>query len=429
MFIDVEGGSRAAGELTIQGAKNAVLPMIAAAVLCRETVVLERCPRIYDVDAMAAILKEIGGNVEWDGDRLVIQVRNLESHDISCREAGEVRASILFLGSILGREREAGICLPGGCSIGARPIDFHVAALEKLGAPTAKEGNYIRCAVEYTGADAVELPYPSVGATENVILYSVLRAGSTELRNAAREPEIMELCRFLRSMGARISGDGTDTIRICGVDTLHGTTYRIKSDRIVYLTYAAMVAATGGSALFRVYGETFDRENGYLEQAGCRIRREEICPDTEGAASGLRRIHISGAGGIRAVPYLRTGPYPEFPTDAQSLFLALLSKSNGESVLEESVFENRFLVVSQLRKMGADIEVAGQRACIRGVTRLHGETVRATDLRSGAALLVAGVMADGRTRIDDSHLILRGYEQPAEQMGKLGLKAVYAEGK
>lgn len=429
MFIDVEGGSRAAGELTIQGAKNAVLPMIAAAVLCRETVVLERCPRIHDVDAMAAILREIGGNVEWDGDRLVIQARYVEPRDISCREAGEVRASILFLGSILGREREAGICLPGGCSIGARPIDFHIAALEKLGASAVQEGNYIRCVVERTGEDAVKLPYPSVGATENVILYSVLRAGSTEVRNAAREPEIVELCRFLRSMGARISGEGTDTIRVRGVDGLHGTTYRVKSDRIVYLTYAAMVAATGGSACFRVCGETFDRENGYLEQAGCRIRREESGSDAGGADVGLHRIHVSGAGGIRAIPYLRTGPYPEFPTDAQSLFLALLSKSNGESVLEESVFENRFLVASQLRNMGADIEVAGQRACIRGVTRLHGETVRATDLRSGAALLVAGVMADGRTRIDDSHLILRGYEQPAEQMRLLGLKAAYAEGK
>lgn len=427
MFIDVEGGSRAAGELTIQGAKNAVLPMIAATVLCRETVVLERCPRIHDVDAMAAILREIGGNVEWDGDRLVIQAGSLEPHDISCREAGEVRASILFLGSILGRERQAGICLPGGCSIGARPIDFHIAAMEKLGAVATQEGNYIRCVVEHTGADAVELPYPSVGATENVILYSVLRAGSTELRNAAREPEIVELCRFLRSMGARVSGDGTNTIHIRGVKSLHGTTYRMKSDRIVYLTYAAMVAATGGSASFQVYGETFSRENGYLQQAGCRIRPEKSCLEAAHNDSGLHWIHVSGEGGIRAVPYVRTGPYPEFPTDAQSLFLALLSKSNGESVLEESVFENRFLVASQLRKMGADIEVVGQRACIRGVTRLHGETVRATDLRSGAALLVAGAMADGKTRIADSHLILRGYEKPAQHMRQLGLKADYAE--
>lgn len=427
MFIDVEGGSRAAGELTIQGAKNAVLPMIAAAVLCSETVVLERCPKIHDVDAMVSILKEIGGNAEWDGDRLVIQAGVLASRDISCQEAGEVRASILFLGSILGRERQVGICLPGGCSIGARPIDFHIAALEELGAVATQEENHIRCVIEHAGGEAVELPYPSVGATENVILYSVLREGRTELRNAAREPEIVELCHFLRSMGAHILGDGTDTIRICGVKCLHGTTYRLKSDRIVYLTYAAMVAATGGDAWFRVCGETFDRENAYLQQAGCRIQTEEIRGETGEECPGFCWIHVSGEDGIRAIPYLRTGPYPEFPTDAQSLFLALLSKGYGESVLEESVFENRFLVASQLRKMGADIEVAGQRACIRGVTRLHGETVRATDLRSGAALMVAGVMADGMTRIDDSHLILRGYEKPTEQMRKLGLKAAYAE--
>ncbi len=418
MVIEVEGGSKAAGELTIQGAKNAVLPMIAATVLCRESVVLEGCPKIRDVDAMTSILEEIGADVTWDGGRLVIHAASADRCEISGKAAGEVRASVLFLGSMLGRNQEGGICLPGGCSIGARPVDYHVTAFEKLGASVVQKDGKICCAVERAGEEVVELPYPSVGATENIILFSVLRGGRTELRNAAKEPEIVELCCFLRSMGARLSGEGSSTILICGVKQLHGTTYRLKSDRIVFLTYAAMAAATGGEAVFHVYGDTFRRERGYLEQAGCLV---EYIPDEDHFQSC--RIEVSGKNGIRAVPYIRTGPYPEFPTDAQSLFLALLSKSYGESIIEESVFENRFLVASQLRKMGADIEVAEQRACVRGVSRLHGETVCATDLRSGAALLVAAATAEGTTRILDSDLILRGYERPVEKMKELGIHA------
>lgn len=422
MVIEVEGGSRAAGELAIQGAKNAVLPMIAATVLCRESVVLEGCPKISDVDAMTAILEETGAVVEWEGDRLIIDASGADGCEITGKAAGEVRASVLFLGSMLGRNRQACICLPGGCSIGERPVDFHVAAFEKMGAETVLADGKICCTMERPGEEIVELPYPSVGATENVILYAVLRDGRTELRNAAKEPEIVGLCCFLRSMGARLSGEGSSTIRICGVKRLHGTTYRPGSDRIVFLTYAAMVAATGGKACFHVYGEMLEQECGYLEQAGCRIWRQP-----EGRCDRTCHIVVSGENGIRAIPCLRTGPYPEFPTDAQSLFLALLSKAYGESMLEESVFENRFLVAAQLRKMGADIEVAGQHVCVRGVSRLHGETVRATDLRSGAALLVAGAVADGRTRILDAHLILRGYEKPVSQMGKLGLPAKYGD--
>ena len=418
MVIEVEGGSKAAGELTIQGAKNAVLPMIAATVLCRESVVLEGCPKIRDVDAMTSILEEIGADVTWDGGRLVIHAASADRCERRGKAAGEVRASVLFLGSMLGRNQEGGICLPGGCSIGARPVDYHVAAFEKLGASVVQKDGKICCAVERAGEEVVELPYPSVGATENVILFSVLRGGRTELRNAAKEPEIVELCCFLRSMGARLSGEGSSTILICGVKQLHGTTYRLKSDRIVFLTYAAMAAATGGEAVFHVYGDTFRRERGYLEQAGCLV---EYIPDEDRFQSC--RIEVSGKNGIRAVPYIRTGPYPEFPTDAQSLFLALLSKSYGESIIEESVFENRFLVASQLRKMGADIEVAEQRACVRGVSRLHGETVCATDLRSGAALLVAAATAEGTTHILDSDLILRGYERPVEKMKELGIHA------
>lgn len=413
MFIEVEGGGKAAGEMSVQGAKNAVLPMIAATVLCRETVVLERCPKIQDVYSMIAILREIGASVSWDDDRLVIDAGPADGCEITEDEAGRVRASVLFLGSVLGRSGQVGICLPGGCSIGARPIDYHMEAFRRMGAAVSCEEDRISCTVEGKGERKVVLPYPSVGATENVILFAALRDGATELYNAAKEPEIVELCRFMRSMGARIGGEGSSVIRIDGVRRLHGTVWCPRPDRIVFLTYAAMAAATGGDVYFRVPGGEFEQETEYLRQAGCEIRREK---------PGIR---VSGANGLRAIPYIRTGPYPEFPTDAQSLFMALMTRAYGESILEESVFENRFLVAAQLRRLGADIEVADRQACVRGVTRLHGGRVRATDLRSGAALMVAGLMAEGKTRIEDSQLILRGYETPVEYIQCLGMKAGY----
>ena len=222
MFIEVEGGSRAAGELTIQGAKNAVLPMIAATVLCRETIVLEGCPKIQDVYAMSAILREMGASVEWEDDKLVIDTASVNQFEISQKEAGELRASILFLGSMLGRNKEAGICLPGGCLIGARPIDFHIRAFEQLGASASQEGEMVCCKVEHAGDEIVTLPYPSVGATENIILYAVLRNGMTEIHNAAKEPEIVALCEFLREAGAVIEGIGGSVLIIQGGHKLHG---------------------------------------------------------------------------------------------------------------------------------------------------------------------------------------------------------------
>lgn len=413
MIIEVEGGNRAAGEMTIQGAKNAVLPIIAATVLCKEPVVLEKCPRIQDVYSMTAILREIGAVAEWEGDRLVIDASGADQCEIVGKEVGNVRASILFLGSVLGRNGQAGIHMPGGCSIGARPIDYHLRAFEKLGSVICQEEDKISCMAGAVAEEVVTLPYPSVGATENVILYTVLRKGATEIHNAAKEPEIVELCNFLRKLGACITGDGSSCIRIRGVKKLHGAVFRLRPDRIVYFTYAAMALATGGEVYLDTSGNHFPHENEYLHRAGCRMREDG------------KGVLVSGREGIRAIPHLKTGPYPEFPTDAQSLFLALMSRAYGESIIEESVFENRFLVAAQLRKMGADIEVAGQHACVRGVTKLHGESVRATDLRSGAALMVAGLMADGITRIEDSHLILRGYELPVERMQDLGLKANY----
>jgi UDP-N-acetylglucosamine 1-carboxyvinyltransferase len=240
-----------------------------------------------------------------------------------------------------------------------------------------------------------------------------MRKGTTHLFHAAREPEIVELCDCLRKMGAKISGDGTSRITIHGGKKLHGVHHCLSADRIAFLTYGVMAAATRGRAVLHTGGNPCRMEGRYLSAAGCEVREENGYTE------------ISARRGIRPIPFLKTEPYPGFPTDAQSLFLTLFTKGSGECILEEGVFENRFLLSGQLRKMGADIEVAGQRACVRSVTRLHGERVTATDLRSGAALLAAGTMADGKTLIEQCELILRGYEEPVENMRKLGLWARY----
>lgn len=413
MFIEIEGGKKAAGELSVQGSKNAVLPMIAAAILCKEPVVLERCPKIQDVYAMISMLRSIGVEVFWDDDALVIDAADIQSCVITEPSVGEIRASVLFLGSLLGRCGQGAIGMPGGCSIGARPIDYHVDAFSKMGIAVYTEKNQIFCKVVESGTDQIRLPYPSVGATENVILYAVLGTKKIHLENAAKEPEIVELCRFLRSMGADIRGEGTTCIEVQGVRRLHATKYCLPTDRIVFLTYAAVAAASGGDVFLKTKGGGFEAECSYLTKAGCQIQQQK---------DGIR---VKRPGAICPIPYVETGPYPAFPTDAQSLFLALLTKATGESVLAESVFENRFLVAAQLRKMGADIEVTERRACVRGVTKLHGDSVVATDLRSGAALMVAAVMADGVTRIGQCHSILRGYEWPVECLRYMGICAGY----
>nr|MBP3598163.1 UDP-N-acetylglucosamine 1-carboxyvinyltransferase [Eubacterium sp.] len=413
MFIEIEGGKSASGDLEIQGSKNAALPIIAAAILTKEPVVLAHCPKIQDVYAMIAMLRSIGVNVWWDEDALVIHAEHIRCCKVTEPMAGEIRASVLFLGALLGRCGQAGICMPGGCSIGARPIDFHMSAFSEMGVSVSVTEEEIWCEATTSGAQRVRLPYPSVGATENVILYAVLGSGRIIVDNVAKEPEIQELCRFLRSMGARIRGEGTGRIEIIGVRELHSTVYQLPADRIVFLTYAAVVAATCGNVFLQTYGQCFPAECMYLEKIGCRLRTS-----SEG-------IWIWRKDELRSIPYVRTGPYPRFPTDAQSLFLALMTRGNGKSTIEESVFENRFLVVSQLQKMGAEVEVEGQCAYVQGVERLRGASVVATDLRSGAALMVAGTMAEGTTVIDKCHFILRGYEWPVECLQRLGLGARY----
>lgn len=409
MQIAVRGGKRAEGKVVLQGSKNAALPMLAASILTSDEMIFRHCPDISDVGVMVELLENLGLQTAWEDSVFRVQADGLEHSAIIQKEAGRVRASILFLGSLLARTGEAKVHMPGGCSIGRRPIDIHIAALEQSGVMVQDEGEWLVCRREQVPEVVnIRFPYPSVGATENLLLFHALGESNVTLENTAREPEICALCQMLRRMGARITGETTGTIRIQGVKRLHGTTVTIPGDRIVFLTYAAVALGTQGKICIQTE-EAFTSEQKILEKAGCHF---SIC-ENEILAEGNR--------GIRPIPYLKTAPYPGFPTDAQSLFLTLLSRAHGESILCETVFENRFQMIPYLKKMGADIDTVAKCAYINGVTKLHGETVQATDLRSGAALLLAGAMAEGETIVEQAENILRGYEEPVKNMQNIGV--------
>ena len=411
MSIEVDGGRKVQGTLRIQGSKNAVLPMIAASVLCDGVTVIENCPDITDVYAMLDVIREIGGRAVYEKHRLEVDAGSVETGVIEEQKVREIRASVLLLGSLLARFERVAIDYPGGCSIGSRPIDFHIRAFEKMGAKIRSEDNILRCDTggSLHGAE-IELPFPSVGATENIILAAALAEGDTQIRNAAREPEIVELCRFLTAMGAKIEGAGSRNIGIRGVSALHGVHWRLGTDRISFLTCAMMVAGCGGEAFLEAEGEIAYMEKKILTRLGCQIGLER-----DGAL-------IKQEGIPRPLSYVRTAPYPGFPTDGQSLLMAVLCKSSGVSLIEERIFENRFQMIKQLRRMGANIDYVSNRASITGVTRLHGARVVADDLRSGAGLLIAAAMADGRTELSGEHYIYRGYEDITGQMRALGLR-------
>lgn len=410
MAIEVDGGRRTSGILKIQGSKNAVLPLMAASLLAEGTTIIDGCPDITDVHAMREVIEALGGTVTYGKHMLQIDGSKVTKVEICQDKVRDIRASVLLMGACLARFRQVTISYPGGCSIGKRPIDYHLQAFRSMGVTIHEEEDKLICHCEddLRGCE-ISLPFPSVGATENTILAASMAEGETKINNAAREPEIVELVSFLRSMGAEIEGEGTSCIRIKGVPVLKGIQWKLSEDRIAFLTYALMVAGCGGEVTFEISPRHLNKELWILEQLGCRC--------------SLRKdwVKVKQTSSIRPISYIKTGPYPEYPTDGQSLLLAVLSRAHGVSNVEEMVFENRFRVIGQLRKMGANIDYVSNRAQIIGVTRLHGADVMAMDLRSGAALLIAAAMADGTSHIREEMYIMRGYEAVAENMNQIGL--------
>ena len=408
-LIAVEGGRRLGGELTVQSAKNGVLPVLAAAILCREPCLIRRCPRLSDVDTAVRILRHLGAQARWEGEDLLIDARELTRCDVPEELMRRMRSSVIFLGAILARCGRAEMSYPGGCELGPRPIDLHLSALRALGAEIREEAGTLRCeAPRLTGADIV-LSLPSVGATENAILTACGADGTTTISNAAREPEIVDLQALLRSMGARVNGAGGSIITVEGGAALHGCTHRVIGDRIVCATYLCAAAAAGGEV--RLTGVDYRAVSTValsLAESGCEVRSEADA------------VSLRSTGALRSVRPVRTAPYPGFPTDAQPVLMAALLRSEGCTVFVENIFENRYRHVDELSRMGAEIRVVGRVAVMNGVRTLHGAAVKCTDLRGGAALVIAGLSAEGTTRVTELAHIDRGYDAIERDLAALG---------
>ncbi len=407
-IIQVHGLQPLKGEIGIQGSKNAVLPMMAASILHKGTVVLTHVPGIQDVYCMKGILEYMGCVCTLEGDRLTIGTNALTDIRIPEKYLKAMRSSIMMLGALLGRCGEAVTCYPGGCSIGRRPIDLHLHALEKLGAQIEERDGVIKATAERLHGGEVNLSFPSVGATENALLAAVLAEGTTVIRGAAREPEITALCSMLNCMGAKVTGGGSDTIWIEGVKTLHDTVFEVPGDRICAGTYLSCIMASQGEAVIK--GVCPGQMAAVLQaarQMGAEIKEYE------------NHIAVAMRGRPEAVN-LKTEPYPGFPTDLQSPVLSLLAIGKGTGSIRETIFEGRFATALELEKMGARIHLEEESALVTGTYPLKGCTVEAADLRGGAALVVAGLAAQGETTIRNCGHILRGYEDICRDLQKLG---------
>jgi len=407
--LKIQGGRPLEGSLRVQGAKNSVLPILAASILVQGESTLQNCPDLKDVDAAISILRHLGCTVTRVGRDVHIDSKTITRCDVPDDLMREMRSSVIFLGAILGRMKEATLSLPGGCELGPRPIDLHLEALRALGAEIEEVGGNI---VSRTGGlvgTEINLTSPSVGATENVMLAAVCADGETVITNAAREPEIVDLARFLLASGAQIAGAGQSTITISGGGMGQPVTHRIMPDRIVASTYLSAVAFAGGRL------ELLDAEPAHLEtvitalrSAGCEI-----------AVSG-QDVWMRSDGNLQAISPVITRPYPGFPTDAMPCLLAACIKARGTTVFIENIFLNRYRYVEELRRMGADIKLEGRVAVVTGVSNLSGARVDATDLRGGAALVVAALGADGETQIGEVHHIDRGYDSLEATLTALG---------
>ncbi|MDR1663386.1 MAG: UDP-N-acetylglucosamine 1-carboxyvinyltransferase [Clostridiales bacterium] len=410
----IRGGNRLAGEVRIGGAKNAVLPILAASALNQGESIIHNCPRIQDTFISIKILESIGCKTSFEGNTLIIDASCANSWDIPPELVKEMRSSIIFMGGVLGRFGSVNVSYPGGCALGTRPINLHIKSLRALGATIYDDHGIIRCHAESLTGGRVHLDKVSVGATENIMLAASTAEGETIVNNAAREPEILDLQNFLNGMGADIKGAGTDTIVIRGVKKLHSTEHTVMPDRIVAGTYLAAAAITGGNLkLRRISSHDLLSITAKLTEMGCEIKEYKT------------EIGIKAPKRLKSLPRLITEPYPGFPTDMQAQFVAALATAEGTSMVHETIFDSRNKHANELQKMGANITVLqGVEFVIQGCERLNGTTVTATDLRGGAALILAGLMAEGETVVQEAHYVQRGYEAIEKALESVGANII-----
>ena len=403
------GGKALDGSAQVQGAKNAVLPILAASIVGGGVSCLDRCPKLLDVDASLEILHYLGCSVMQNRGKILIDSAGMSRNYIPHALMMKMRSSVMFMGAILARCGEVRLSAPGGCELGSRPIDLHLKALHELGAEIEDSGGEVCCRASKLKGTHINLDFPSVGATENVMLAACAAEGTTVLTNAAREPEIVDLQNFLNAKGAEICGAGTPEIHISGFRPRSVTEHTVLPDRIAAATYLCAAASAGGDVrLENVVPAHLDTVTESLRSMGCEI------------TAGERELRLRRTGRLNAVRPVVTKPYPGFPTDAQALMMAACLKAAGTSVFVENIFENRFRHVSEMRRLGADIRVEGRVAMVSGVSKLAGAPVSACDLRGGAALVVAGLAAENVTEVLDSGHVERGYERFAQTLCSLG---------
>ena len=412
----IEGGRKLQGEVTVSGSKNASLPIIAAAILNSGITKLYNVPNIHDTQITLEILKYLGCKVKKSHGKIEINSKNITKKEIPEHLMSQMRSTVILAGAILGRFREAKFSYPGGCDIGARPIDLHLNAFKKLGINISENSGFITCKCDKIIGSNIDLDFPSVGATENIILASVFAEGTTQITNAAMEPEIVDLVKCLNKMGAKIEGAGTNVINITGVQKLKDISYTVMQDRIEAGTLLCAAAITEGNITLNYRTpEHITPILHKLEECGCKISMQK------------GKVFLLAPKKLKAVD-IKTMPYPGFPTDMQSVFASILTVAKGTSMIIENIFENRYRYVAELKKMGAKITIEGKMAVIKGIKKLSGAKVKSTDLRGGACLVIAGLAAKGTTTVTNIEYILRGYENLDKKLNGLGAKITLKEG-
>ena len=409
--LKIHGGKELEGKIKISGAKNSAVALLPATILCDDTVTLHNVPDISDVDALVDILNYLGAKVDnYEEESYRIDTKQMQNREIIEEMSNKLRASYYFMGALLGKYKKAVVSYPGGCSIGSRPIDLHLKGFESLGAKIEYEENNIIISAEELKGSNIYLDFASVGATINIMLAAVKAEGTTIIDNAAREPEIVNIAMFLNSMGAKITGAGTSTIRIKGVKNMHSSVHEVIPDRIEAGTYIMIGACACKSLVVEnIIPEHLEALTQKLLEMGVDLKIED------------ESIYVSNKNKLKAVK-IKTQVYPGFPTDMQQIMSSLMTTAEGRSVIEETIYENRFQNLYEIKKMGANVEINSNKGYIFGPTKLRGKTVNATDLRAGASLVLAALIAEGTTTINNADYILRGYEHITEKLTSLGAK-------